>query len=122
MGGRAVSSLPSAWVLAGALAVGWLGGGVSAWVLLRARRKAPRAVEEGAGPEEPATILFAADPVVSPPEPELTAAPKPVPAPERRLLELSDEDIDALPAELPAAEHGQRRKLPAPRKPVLRNI
>ena len=114
-----MSSLPSAWLLAGAVAIGWLGGGVSAWMFLRARPKTPPAGKAEA-PQYQRAATPSVDPAMLPPRP--TAAPMPVPAPERRLLELSDEEIDALPAELPAAEHAQRQKLPAPRKPVLRNI
>lgn len=59
-----------------------------------------------------------------PPELLLTPLPQPEPvydepAPERVL---SDEEIDALPPELPTAERPLRRVLPTPKKPVLRNL
>ncbi|MES2252002.1 MAG: hypothetical protein V4645_32370 [Pseudomonadota bacterium] len=41
------------------------------------------------------------------------------PAPER---ELTDEEIDALPPDLPVATRVPGRKLPAPKGPVLRNL
>lgn len=53
-----------------------------------------------------------------------TALPRPAPAcaPEATERELSDEEIDALPPDLPAPARPQRRKLSAPKKPPLRNI
>lgn len=59
-----------------------------------------------------------------PPELLLTPLPQPEPVydepePERVL---SDEEIDALPPELPKAEMPRRRVLPTPKKPVLRNL
>jgi len=48
--------------------------------------------------------------------------PVPVHAPEVPERELSDEEIDALPPDLPAPTRRPGRKLPAPQKPVLRNI
>ncbi|SCX68184.1 hypothetical protein [Variovorax sp. EL159] len=58
------------------------------------------------------------------PEPSETPRPQPVPVymtqvPER---ELSDEEIDALPPDLPTPNRLSGRKLPAPKGPVLRNI
>ncbi len=71
-------------------------------------------------------------PMAAPPEraPEPLATPQPAPVatpeasktaemPER---ELTDEEIDALPPDLPVPVASQRKKLPAPKKPVLRNI
>jgi hypothetical protein len=49
-------------------------------------------------------------------EPEHAVVPQP---PER---ELTDEEIDALPPDLPAPAPSRARKLPAPKGPVLRNI
>jgi hypothetical protein len=59
-----------------------------------------------------------------PPELLLTPLPQPEPvydepAPERVL---SDEEIDALPPELPTVDRPRRRVLPTPKKPVLRNL
>jgi len=128
MGRREVNPLPPAWLLAGVLAIGWLGGGLSAWLFLRAGCKAPRVSRQPARPdvtvaERPAARVSriprpaeAAPPVPPPERPERPERPG------RGLLDLSDEEIDALPAELPAAERAQRRKLPGPRKPDLRNI
>jgi hypothetical protein len=48
--------------------------------------------------------------------------PAPVCAPQEPERELSDEEIDALPPDLPAPTRLQGRKLPAPKKPVLRDI
>jgi hypothetical protein len=53
-----------------------------------------------------------------------TPLPRPAPsyaadAPE---LELSDEEIDALPAELPVPGPARKRVLPAPKKPVMREL
>ena len=122
MGRREVNPLPPAWLLAGILAIGWLGGGLSAWLILRAGRKAPRVSRRPARPDVPVAERPAAR-VSRIPRPAEAAPPVPPPErPERRLLDLSDEEIDALPAELPAAERAQRRKLPGPRKPDLRNI
>lgn len=117
MGGREMSVLPPAWLLVGALAVGWFGGGLSAWMFLRTRRREAAAIQ-GSVAAEPRSDEF----VTEPPARRLAAPSLPAPAPERRLLDLSDQEIDALAAELPPAEAAQRRKLPAPRKPVLRNI
>lgn len=50
------------------------------------------------------------------PLPDLVAAPA---QPEQ---ELTDEEIDALPADLPVAARLPGRKLPAPKGPVLRNL
>ncbi|WP_412180472.1 hypothetical protein [Variovorax paradoxus] len=117
-----MNRLPPAWLLAGILAIGWLGGGLSAWLILRAGRKAPRVSRQPARPDVPVAERPAAR-VSRIPRPAEAAPPVPPPErPERRLLDLSDEEIDALPAELPAAERAQRRKLPGPRKPDLRNI
>jgi hypothetical protein len=58
--------------------------------------------------------------------PELMDTPRPQPAPvcapQEPERELSDEEIDALPPDLPAPTRLQGRKLPAPKKPVLRDI
>jgi len=85
---------------------------------------APQAVgrpDRTAPPPRPAP---AADSSACPVESTLAPQPQPAPvhaieAPER---ELSDEEIDALPPDLPAPTRLQGRKLPAPKKPVLRNI
>lgn len=65
-----------------------------------------------------------APPSARPPELSETPRPQPVPvyaaeAPER---ELSDEEIDALPPDLPVPNRLSTRKLPAPKGPILRNI
>jgi hypothetical protein len=59
-----------------------------------------------------------------PPEPMDTPRPQPAPvcAPQEPEQALSDEEIDALPPDLPAPTRLQGRKLPAPKKPVLRDI
>ena len=122
MGRREVNPLPPAWLLAGILAIGWLGGGLSAWLILRAGRKAPRVSRQPARPDVTVAERPAAR-VSRIPRPAEAAPPVPPPErPERGLLDLSDKEIDALPAELPAAERAQRRKLRGPRKPDLRNI
>ncbi|WP_219210047.1 hypothetical protein [Variovorax boronicumulans] len=59
-----------------------------------------------------------------PPELLLTPLPRPEPIydePEPE-PELSDEELDALPPELPVPDRPRRRILPAPKKPVLRNL
>ncbi len=68
----------------------------------------------------PASVSAAA----RPPELMGTLRPQPAPvyAPEEPERELSDEEIDALPPDLPAPTRLQGRKLPTPKKPVLRNI
>lgn len=65
-------------------------------------------------------------PAVSARPPELihTPLPRPQPAyvPEEPVFELSDEEIDALPAEIPAPDRARKRLLPAPRKPEMRGL
>lgn len=73
-------------------------------------------------------------PVPAPPPPlvrvpELPKTPQPRPAPvdipdalEAPERELSDEEVDALPPDLPAPNRLSGRKLPAPKGPTLRNI
>ena len=85
--------------------------------------KTPQAVsraERTAPVPQPAPATDSACP------PELMGAPRSQPmlvhAPEVPERELSDEEIDALPPDLPAPTRLQGRKLPAPKKPVLRNI
>ena len=50
------------------------------------------------------------------------AQPEPVHAPKAPERELSDEEIDALPPDLPLPIRPQGRKMSAPKKPILRNI
>lgn len=59
-----------------------------------------------------------------PPELELTPLPRPEPAPEPEAAqpELSDEELDALPPELPVPGKARKRVLPAPRNPPLRSL
>lgn len=65
-------------------------------------------------------------PARSPWPPEPMAVPQPpraaVGAPDAPEQALSDAEIDALPPDLPAPVRPQRKKLPAPKAPVLRNI
>lgn len=83
-------------------------------------------------PERPSPVperAFVPRPMPAPPparspEPSEVARPQPAQAraaevPER---ELSDEEIDALPPDLPTPNRLSGRKLPAPKGPVLRNI
>jgi hypothetical protein len=85
--------------------------------------KAPVAASR---PERPAPVS-APGPVsraARPPESMDTPRPQPAPvcAPQEPERELSDEEIDALPPDLPVPNRLQGRKLPAPKRPVLRNI
>ena len=59
-----------------------------------------------------------------PPELMHTPLPRPQPEfePEAAAVELSDAEIDALPAEVPMAVRPRKRILPAPAKPVLRDL
>lgn len=80
------------------------------------------------------TPALAPAPVRAAPKPSPTLRPEPaseselrseperavVPSPPER--ELTDEEIDALPPDLPPPTPPRARKLPAPRGPVLRNI
>ncbi|MBJ2159137.1 hypothetical protein JC881_25425 [Variovorax sp. IB41] len=52
----------------------------------------------------------------------LRVPPALIQSPEVPERELSDEEIDALPPDLPAPVRPQRRKMSAPNKPILRNI
>lgn len=56
-----------------------------------------------------------------PPEPQKIADPLPSPAAEPE-QELTDEEIDALPPDLPMPTRVPGRKLQAPKRPVLRNL
>ena len=58
------------------------------------------------------------------PEPSVVAwpPPQPVDTPAPREQELTDEEIDALPPDLPPPAPPRARKLAAPKGPVLRNI
>lgn len=89
------------------------------------RREAPMPVPAPVpGPKPPAPV---SSPAARPPQmPALPQIPLPPPAtvhtqeaPER---ELTDEEIDALPPDLPAPVRPPGRKLLAPKGPVLRNI
>ena len=77
-------------------------------------------------PERPTLVPAPAPISLSARPPELMGTPRPPPAPvcapQEPERELSDEEIDALPPDLPAPTRLQGRKLPAPKKPVLRNI
>ncbi|MGJ7510597.1 hypothetical protein [Variovorax sp. GT1P44] len=65
-------------------------------------------------------------PAVSARPPELVHTPLPRPQPvlhaDESGPELSDEEIDALPAELPVPGKQRKRVLPAPKKPVWRSL
>jgi hypothetical protein len=97
------------------------------WRTLLSGLSAPRA-REGA---QPADVAQAEEPTLAP----LPAAADPheamdvrhsphalIHAPEEPERVLSDEEIDALPPDLPAPVRPQRRKMSAPNKPILRNI
>lgn len=95
---------------------------------LKARVPAPEA-RPAVPPPAPAPA--ARPPAVSPPAvsarpPELLLTPLPQPEPvyDEPAPEpvLSDEEIDALPPELPLADKPRRRILPTPKKPVLRKL
>lgn len=62
--------------------------------------------------------------LASSPEPQKMPRqlPDPVAAPEQPEKELTDEEIDALPADLPVPTRLPGRKLPAPKRQVLRNL
>lgn len=70
--------------------------------------------------------LAPSPPAVSARPPELLLTPLPRPEPvydePEPMPELSDEELDALPPELPAPDIPRKRILPAPKKPVLRNL
>jgi hypothetical protein len=77
----------------------------------------------------PAARLPASRPMPAPPSPrppELPETPRPQPVAadiaKESERQLSDEEIDALPPDLPAPSRLSGRKLPAPKGPVLRNI
>jgi hypothetical protein len=74
--------------------------------------------------ERPTPAPARASPAARPSELLGTPRPQPAPvyAPEAPERELSDQEIDALPPDLPAPTRLQARKLPTPKKPVLRNI
>ena len=78
----------------------------------------PRTAPVAAAPTHSATALAR--------PPESTPVPVPradiAPEAERPELELSDEEIDALPPELPTLAKPRKRVLPAPRKPPLQSI
>ncbi|MDI3383528.1 hypothetical protein ACFPPF_14100 [Xenophilus aerolatus] len=59
-----------------------------------------------------------------PPELELTPLPRPQPSrgPEPAAPELSDEELDALPPDLPAPDKARRRILPPPKRPPFRSL
>ena len=73
----------------------------------------------------PACALAPA-PSVSARPPEMMQTPLPRPAPSYAAdapeIELSDEEIDALPAEPPEPNPARKRILPAPKKPVMREL
>ena len=73
----------------------------------------------------PASALAPA-PSVSARPPEMMQRPLPSPAPsyapDEPEIELSDEEIDALPAEIPVPGRARKRILPAPKKPVMREL
>jgi hypothetical protein len=48
--------------------------------------------------------------------------PEPVQEPEVVERELSDEELDALPPELPTDKKPRKRVLPAPKKPTLNSL
>ncbi|RIX85208.1 hypothetical protein [Acidovorax cavernicola] len=80
----------------------------------------PQPVQPKARPSAP--VLRRDSEPQAPPVPHEVSAltvQKEEPAPER---ELSDEEIDALPPELPVATRVLGRKLPAPKGPVLRQL
>lgn len=56
-----------------------------------------------------------------PPEPQKITRPMPAPAADPE-AELTDEEIDALPPDLPVPVRVPGKKLPAPKRPVLRNL
>lgn len=58
------------------------------------------------------------------PELLLTPLPRPEPVYEEPepVVELSDDELDALPPELPVPDKPRKRILPVPKKPVLRNL
>lgn len=77
----------------------------------------------------PVARVPASRPVPAPPSPRppaLPDTPRPKPvrvdAAEEPERQLSDEEIDALPPDLPAPSRLSGRKLPAPKGPILRNI
>ncbi|MGJ7526476.1 hypothetical protein [Variovorax sp. GB1P17] len=92
-------------------------------------RKAPAAVAPAERPAPAPARVPVPSPIPAPPSarpPELPETPRPQPVPvyaaEVPERELSDEEIDALPPDLPAPTRLSSRKLPAPKGPVLRNI
>lgn len=59
--------------------------------------------------------------LAKPPEPQTITRPLAAPAADPE-DELTDEEIDALPPDLPVPVRVPGRKLPAPKRPVLRNL
>lgn len=99
------------------------------WRALLSGSPTPRpvkAVQAARRPERTAPVPQPAPATDSACPPELMDVPRPQPLPvhdpEVPERDLSDEEIDALPPDLPAPARLQGRKLPAPKKPVLRNI
>lgn len=78
----------------------------------------PRVPAPGAPVRPPAAVS------ARPPELELTPLPRPEPLQESEVAapELSDEELDALPPDLPAPDKARKRILPPPKKPPLRSL
>lgn len=104
-------------------------------VLLQALGAQPSAgaTRTAASPPEPARppvpapgalARHAAAVSARPPELELTPLPRPQPSrgPEPAAPELSDEELDALPPDLPAPDKARRRILPPPKRPPFRSL
>lgn len=87
-----------------------------------ARGPLPSGDAQRAAPRSPVASAPATS--ARPPELMQTPLPRSQPAfePEAPAVELSDEEIDALPAEVPMAGRPRKRVLPAPTKPVLRDL
>jgi hypothetical protein len=96
--------------------------------LAEVRRVLLQALAAQAGKSMPSAVVkpAAPAPIASARPPELMSTPlprpQPVHEPEPPALELSDEELDALPPELPASAKPRKRMQAAPKKPVMRDL
>jgi hypothetical protein len=135
----------TAWIYAACFAAGVLGAALGGWAVWRAMRVQRRGDTATAEPIErvkpPTPVVQPAEPARRPqrvrmPSAEATPAipaRPPEPPPQQRLpvvharqqepgRELTDEEIDAMPPELPAPVRPRKRVLPPPKKQAWREL